>query len=266
MNLTDALSTHKVSPRLLAGLRHTTHSLVSASLLALPEDDAPVKNEREPTMSSDDAVGEPESQQDEYRRKLADASFAIVAAEEARRRLHPSPSHPPRTTRAKLSKTDAGTLILELPPSGWNAKTLFSGAFSIAWFSVVIPATYSELGLFMLPFWAAGALVAKHTVVDPFVTSKLTIGQYAWSLKSFYGGENGITLNETEGATDDLRAARPELIAVVDGMPQYDIKLYGSTGATSLPIGIQVSEEELDYIADQINDHIQKLHDMPDPL
>jgi hypothetical protein len=58
--------------------------------------------------------------------------------------------------------------------------------------------------------------------------------------------------------------------AIIYGMPQYDVKLYGLTGATSLPIGIQVSEEELHYIVDQINDHIQKLHDtmheMLDPL
>ena len=218
-------------------------------------------------MYDDDAVGKPESQQDEYRRKLAEVSIAIVAAEEARRRLHPSPSHPPRATRAKLSNMNARTLILDLPPTGMMyARAFFSGAFLIAWFSVVTPATCSEFGLFMLPFWAAGALVAKHVLVDPFVTSKLMIGQHKWSLKSVFGGENGITLNEIEGATDDLRGAWPELIAIVDGMPQYDIKLYGLTGATSLPIGIQVSEEELHYIVDQINDHIQKLHDMHEML
>jgi hypothetical protein len=132
--------------------------------------------------------------------------------------------------------------------------------------SVLTPATCSEFGLFMLPFWAAGALVAKHVLVDPFVTSKLMIEQHKWSLKSVFGGENGITLNEIEGATNDLRGAWLELIAIVDGMPQYDIKLYGLTGATCLPIGIQVSEEELHYIVDQINDHIQKLHDMHEML
>jgi hypothetical protein len=225
-------------PKQLAGL--VTHASPSRlAFLALPA---------EPTMP-DHTAAKPESDQDEYRRKLAEAQVAIAAAEEARRRLHPAPpSRPPRATRAKLSKTDAGTLIIELPPTGLNSGTIFSGAFSIAWFSVVLPATFSGVWLFMLPFWAAGALVAKLAVVDPFVTSKLTIGQYAWSLKSIYGGQNGITLNEKEGATDDLRLARPELIAVVNGMPQYDIKLCDSTGPTSLPMGTQVSEEELDIL------------------
>jgi hypothetical protein len=276
MNLSDAL---QVSPRkgppLLAGL--VTHTRRPCCPLVLTFS-LPQKN---PQMAADDdTAAEPESEQDEqYRHKLAETQIAIVEAEEALRWLYASSSRPPlaTTTRVKLSKTDAGTLILELPPTGLSSETVFAGALSIAWFSVVLPptfsgvwlyaATFSGVWLIMLPFWAVGALIAKETLVDPFVTSKLTLGQYAWSFKSIYGGRNGITLNEKAGATDDLRSAGYERIDVVDGMPwlQYVIKLYGSVGATSLPMGTQVSVEEVKYLVDEINDHLRELQDMPDP-
>jgi hypothetical protein len=117
----------------------------------------------------------------------------------------------------------------------------------------------------MLPFWAAGALVAKQAVVDPFVSSKLAIGRYAWSLQSIYGGNKGIKLSEKEGATEELRGARPELTAIINGAPQYELKLYGEKGITSLPMGAQVSEEELQYLADEINDHLREIQESPDP-
>lgn len=160
---------------------------------------------------------------------------------------------------AKISKSDAGTLIVELPLTGLNSESVFSGAFSIAWFSVVLPATFTGLWWFMLPFWAAGATVAKKAVVDPFVSSRLTIGEYAWSLKSIYGGDRGINLKDQEGATEELCGARPEMVAIVNDVPQYELRLYGEKGRTSITAGAQLSEEELQYLADEINDHLREL-------
>ena len=224
---------------------------------------------QQPTTTSDTSelqdihdygdIVEIDNLREEYNRKRAKAELAMAAADDARQKLEESSLSTRRpfiATRAKISKSDAGTLIIEVPPTGLNTSSVFSGAFSIAWFSAVLPATFAGLWLFMIPFWAAGALVAKHAVVDPFVSSKLTIGQYAWSLKSIYGGAKGIKLNEQEGASEELRGARPELVAVVNDVPQYELKLYGTKGAISLYMGSQVSQEELQYLADEINGYL----------
>ena len=113
--------------------------------------------------------------------------------------------------------------------------------------------------------------MAKQAVVDPFVTSKLTIGQYAWSLQTIYGGGSaagGFSLNDKDGATEDLRAAEPALTGVVNGAPQYEIRLSTRRGEMlSLPMGAQaVSEEELVSLADEINSYIREMQDLSPEL
>ena len=112
--------------------------------------------------------------------------------------------------------------------------------------------------------------MAKQAVVDPFVTSKLTIGQYAWSLQTIYGGGNsgGFSLNDKDGATEDLKAAEPALTGVVNGSPQYEIQLSTRRGEIlSLPMGAQpVSEEELVSLSDKINSYIREMQNLSPEL
>ena len=62
-----------------------------------------------------------------------------------------------------MSKTDAGTLVIDVPARGFGADTLFSAAFAVAWFSGVGAWTAAAVttgplaALFSLPFWLAGA-------------------------------------------------------------------------------------------------------------
>ena len=232
------------------------------------------------SKSGDGPANPIESQEEEYLRKLEEAKIAIAAANEARRKLQQNTKSeaadcddgaPPLLaripSRVKLSKTDAGTMVMELPPTGLNAGSVFSGAFSLAWFSAVIPATFTGAWLFMVPFWLAGAMVAKQAVVDPFVSSKLTIGQYAYSLQTIYGGGNaGISLNDKEGSTEDLRTAEPALVAIVNEVPQYEIRLYTSKGETlSIPM-VQASEQELACLANEINSFVREMQDLPSEI
>jgi hypothetical protein len=202
--------------------------------------------------------------EEDYRMKLRELDVAMAAAEDARQKLlskstKPSNDPLPLLSGATLSRTDAGTLILDLPAPGLDTGSIFAGAFSLAWFSVVLPATLAGAGLFMLPFWAAGGLVAKNAVVDPFVGSRLELGQYAWSLTSRYAGR---TLKRQEGATEQLRGARVELPVIVNGRPMFELKLYGDKKATVIASGF--SEEELEYLAREINEHLRTVKDMPD--
>jgi hypothetical protein len=162
---------------------------------------------------------------------------------------------------------------------------LFSGAFSLAWFSAVAPATFTRGAplLFMLPFWVAGAVVAKTAVLDPCVSSQLTIGRrvrlelepklqgthrpsltrsapvrgrsYAWSLRST--AYRGVVLKEREGPTDDLRGAQAEVTAYINGAPQCELRLYGESGTSSL--GLALSADELEYLEAEINGHLSAL-------
>lgn len=105
-----------------------------------------------------------DSDEEDYARKLQQAQTAIQEAEEARLKMlqkkKKSVGSIPLLTRCKISKTDAGTLQIDIQPEGIKSSSLFSGAFSVAWFSAIIPATFAGGGpggaLFLLPFWMAG--------------------------------------------------------------------------------------------------------------
>ncbi|KAL3907615.1 MAG: hypothetical protein SGPRY_010110 [Prymnesium sp.] len=111
--------------------------------------------------------------------------------------------------------------------------------------------------LFMLPFWAAGGLVAKTAVLDPFVSSELTIGRYAWSLRTMAYG--GVVLKMQEGSTTELRGAQAEVAAYVNGVPQLELRLYSEAGMSS--IGVALTLEEVEYLASEINEHLEMLED-----
>jgi hypothetical protein len=163
---------------------------------------------------------------------------------------------PPIDSRAQLSTTDAGTLVIDLPATGVDSSAISSGVFGAIWFSSIVPVTLAggiATGLFMLPFWLAGGFVAKNVLVDPFVGSQLTIGEYAWSLKRSYANKD---MKRVEGSTRDLRGAIVECLNVqVNGKLFYEIKLCGNNGTTVFGNGLD--PQELEYLAHVINRHLQ---------
>lgn len=164
-------------------------------------------------------------------------------------------------TRSKVTRSDAGTLVIEITPQGISSGTLFNGVFSVAWFSAIVPATFAALsgglvtGLFLLPFWAAGGMVAKQGFVDPFVSSKLTVGQYAWSVESRL---TKAQIQKKEGATEDLQGAKLECPLVVNNVPQYQVSLYDRTNGV-IALGQGLPEEELQKVVDEINEYLDGL-------
>lgn len=206
----------------------------------------------------------------EYKAKLAEAEKAIAEAEKARKKLLAQKKNKgtgvdfddevnkvsiaPFGCQSTITRTDAGSLIIDIPSSGIRSDSMFAGFFSLAWLSAIIPATLSgglAMSLFMLPFWASGGLVAKLAFYDPFLGGQLTIGQYAWSLK---GTWLGLKKKEKDGATDALRGAVAEISAYVNGAPQAELRLYGSNGMVSLGLGLPL--DELEYLAGEINQYL----------
>ena len=131
------------------------------------------------------------------------------------------------------------------------------GAFSVAWFSVVVPATTSMLAtggasaLFMLPFWLAGGTVAKQTILDPARETTLTIGEFAWDLSQ---RAVGVTLSSADGPSEELDYADVEVAAFVNGVPTYVLRLVA--GADVYSIGSGLSEAELEWLAAEVNAHL----------
>ena len=78
--------------------------------------------------------------------KLQDAELRLRQAAE-RRPAAPAVAAPavaalatkPVGARTSISRSDAGTLLVEVPPAGFNAAgTLMGGAFTAAWFSAIV--------------------------------------------------------------------------------------------------------------------------------
>ena len=89
---------------------------------------------------------------------------------------------------------------------------------------------------------------------DPFKSYELKIGQFAWSTSERYGT---LVLKESDGDTAELRGAQAELTGYVNGVPQSQLGLYSETGVFQLDAAL--SEEELDYLADRINAHLDAI-------
>ena len=199
---------------------------------------------------------------DEYTDALAEAARASARLREAERRLSleraaPQRRRRPRSMSSSIERSDAGTLLLSVPAAGLrNGGALMGGAFSLAWFSVVVPATLSGGGLFMLPFWLAGGAVAKQTVLEPATSTELSIGEFAWEIRK---AAAGVTLTAAGGATDELRGAEVEVAATVNGVPVLELRLRGAAPGESWGVGAGLGEEELEYLADEVNEHLAGL-------
>eukprot|EP00964_Phaeocystis_antarctica_P128268 scaffold92022_cov73-Phaeocystis_antarctica.AAC.2 len=200
--------------------------------------------------------------------KLQDAELRLRQAAE-RRPAAPAVAAPavaalatkPVGARTSISRSDAGTLLVEVPPAGFNAAgTLMGGAFTAAWFSAIVPATGTMIAtggasaLFMLPFWLAGGVVAKQTVVDPVKATSLSIGEFAWELQQ---RAVGLPLSSAAGASDELDGCSVEVAAYVNDVPQHVLRLFSGTQTWSIGDGLTVVE--LEYIAGEVNAHLATL-------
>lgn len=165
---------------------------------------------------------------------------------------------------SRITYTDANTLQIELPPSGVDSNVFFSGAFSAMWFSAIAPATLGMLSggvlpaLFMAPFWLAGGVIAKTAIVDPFVSSKLTIGDFLWTIEKTYFRRIGkLTSKTKEGSTETLKGSSVEVGLVVNNVPRYELRLFFD--GETLSFGSGLSYDELEYLSKTINEHCAEI-------
>merc|ERR1712113_470451 len=139
----------------------------------------------------------------------------------------------------KIEYSDAGTLEIDIPAAGLGLDALVGGTFAAGWFSVVLPATRASFSagavplLFLLPFWLAGGLVVKQSLVDRAVSTSIRIGQYLWELEKTTAG---MTINKTDGDSESLRGAVAEVVGYVNGLPQNELRLYTESKVVRLDV------------------------------
>lgn len=186
-------------------------------------------------------------------------AIAEAFAEEADtelRRVWPSGK---TAKKAIISRTDAGTLVVDFPSTGINADAVIAGSFSIAWFSVIVPSTLTGGWLmfpFLLPFWLAGGVVAKAALVEPFTSSQLSIGEFAWRLSSQFQKR----VREISGSTDSIHHARVlDQTRIINYKPhyKYELRLYTDSGVVSVLTSSDPDEPK--YLAELVNDQLSKL-------
>lgn len=94
----------------------------------------------------------------------------------------------PAGTRVVL-KRSAAKLDIEVPPQGMTGGTLATGGFAVAWNAFIAVWTAGALAgggilfaLFSLPFWAAGAMLARSTVSSALLRERFAIGKSKFRL------------------------------------------------------------------------------------
>jgi len=176
----------------------------------------------------------------------------------------------PKGTRVVVERTP-GRLVIIAPPGGLNAGSASIGFFAIFWNAFVAVWTAGALaggGLlfaaFSIPFWGAGAVLAKQAADGAFLAQKLELGRKYWSLAQkrvvrkgpedvaesylLEGGEL------TGGETEDLRC---DLVTTgsVNGVPTYAIVL--GEGTQEVQFGAALRDVELAYILSEIRGFLE---------
>ena len=183
------------------------------------------------------------------------------------------PLHESDTDDSRISYTDAGTLQVHFPATGLTSQAVVAGTFGVAWFSALLPATTLAAAPMLLPFYLAGGLVAKQALVDPFTSTTLSVGTYAWSLDvSRY---HGSPISVAAGATLQVSRAVVKERSSVNEQKQvrysYDLQLELQKGDN--PVTIKSSfdnRDEPERFARIINQQLEvvrsSLSDAEDPL
>ena len=172
------------------------------------------------------------------------------------------------------------SLTIYIPPASFDSNSISNSIFALVWNGFVGAWTVSAFasggilfGLFSIPFWMAGATLAKTAIGRQFVYEKLVIGSATWKLEKKLAllsrspdRPNDVVPNWTEGSkkqqigyTSDLSSAEISISGYVNGIPQT--KLIIKHGIENLVMGEGLDPVEQQWIASQVNQFLENLSD-----
>jgi serine/threonine protein kinase len=171
----------------------------------------------------------------------------------------------PAGSKVQLTKSwDA--LEIKIPPSGFKASMLFTGAFAIAWNSVIVMGTIANLTqnlfftLFFIPFWYVGFFLMYRVLLGLFGDVRLCIDQqqivFTQELFRLKFRKPRTSPRESISKlvyipkhftkdSEDNRTTIPAQLEIWAGVQKYQLGAYS---------GFIQSEAELEWLAHELSD------------
>ena len=201
-------------------------------------------------------------------KRLSSATVALAALDDSQPRITTLAFTKPSGSKIQLTK-DRDSLLILVPPAGFQSSMVFTGLFAIAWNSFIFFWTIAALaapipinvifGLFSLPFWGAGFHLASLLLFPLFKSSglRLTKEQITFTTKIF-----GFQFYQRPSLTQDItklvytsshftkdsqgnRFQVPAQLYIWAGVQKYEIGINN---------GIVKSEVELEWLAHELSD------------
>jgi eukaryotic-like serine/threonine-protein kinase len=185
------------------------------------------------------------------------ASMSTAATSQIRHRK-------PAGTRVIADRDDSSRILrVFIPPRGFTSKTATSGVFALAWTGFVGFWTLGVLtggapiaaSLFSLPFWFAGAKMAKRTVDDLGSTTELVVsmGENAERTSVFSLRVAGTLgdVREIDGDALDIQGARVVTSAYVNGEPVTGLVLDEGVRKHNFGEDLDITEQE--WLCEEVN-------------
>lgn len=170
------------------------------------------------------------------------------------------------------------SLTIYIPPANFDSNSISNGVFALIWNGFVGAWTVSAFasggilfGLFSIPFWMAGATLAKTAIGRQFVCEKMAIGSATWKLEKKLAllsrspdRPNDVIPNWAEGSTkqqlgytSDLTSAEMSISGYVNGIPQTQLII--KHGVENIVMGEGLDPVEQQWIASQVNQFLENL-------
>lgn len=192
----------------------------------------------------------------------------------------------PRTGNGQFVKKPVGsrvmlekrgdTLRLHIPPAKFDTSTLATGGFALFWNGFVAFWTASALAsggivfaLFSIPFWLAGANLAKSAIGRQFISETLEINSVFWRLEKklailsrnadatrFKPEWTDSATKHASGNTTDLSNAKLNISGYINGVPQTQLII--KHGVEDIVIGEGLEAVEQEWLVSEINDFLQR--------
>lgn len=167
------------------------------------------------------------------------------------------------------------TLRIQIPPAKFDSSSVATGGFALFWNGFVAFWTASALAsggvifaIFSIPFWLAGANLAKSAIGRQFVAETLEIDSVFWRLEKKLAilsrDTHGTQLKpawtdsatkHSSGNTHDLSSARLHVSGYINGVPQTQLIM--KHGVEDVVIGEGLEAVEQEWLVSEINDFLQ---------
>jgi hypothetical protein len=176
----------------------------------------------------------------------------------------------PAGTHVVLERDDSNRILrVFIPPRGFTGKTAASGAFALAWTGLVGFWTLGALtggapiavSLFSLPFWFAGAKMAKRTVDDIGSTTEFVVSMGdspdQSSVFSLHVGGTLGDVREIDGDALDVQGMKVTTSEYVNGEPVTSLVL--EEGVSKHAFGEDLDILEQEWLCDEVNSFLDDM-------